>query len=35
MEDDMIGEASDRSVGAAKSAAVEKYDEVRESARPD
>ena len=30
-EDDMFGEASDRSVDAAKSQAVEMYDEVRES----
>ncbi len=33
MEDDMLGEARDRSVDAAKSKAVKKYDEVRESAR--
>ena len=32
MEDDMLGEASDRSVDAAKSKAASKYDEVRESA---
>lgn len=33
MEDDMLGEARDRSVNAAKSKAASKYDEVRESAR--
>ncbi len=33
MEDDMLGEARDRSVEAVKSKAVHKYDEVRESAR--
>lgn len=33
MEDDMFGDASDRSVDAAKSTASKKYDEVRESAR--
>ncbi|MDO8862452.1 DUF3618 domain-containing protein [Haliea sp. E1-2-M8] len=33
MEDNMLGEARDRSVEAAKSEAVNKYDEVRESAR--
>lgn len=33
MEDDMFGDASDRSVDAAKSKAAKKYDEVRESAR--
>lgn len=33
MEDDMFGEARDRSVDAAKSTAAKKYDEVRESAR--
>ena len=33
IEDDMLGEASDRSVDAAKSKAVKKYDEVRESAQ--
>lgn len=33
MEDDMFGEASDRSIDAAKSEAAKKYDEVRESAR--
>lgn len=33
MEDDMFGEASDRSVDAAKAEAAKKYDEVRESAR--
>lgn len=31
LEDDMFGEASDRSIAAAKSKAEEKYDEVRES----
>lgn len=35
MEDDVFGEASDRSVDAAKSKAARKYDEVRESARTD
>ena len=34
-EDDMFGEASDRSVDAAKSQAVEKYDAVRESVWPE
>lgn len=33
IEDDVLGEASDRSVAAAKSKAASKYDEVRESAR--
>lgn len=33
IEDDMLGEARDRSVDAAKSKAASKYDEVRESAR--
>ena len=33
MEDDMLGEASDRSVESAKSAASKKYDELRESAK--
>ncbi|MGJ7460781.1 DUF3618 domain-containing protein [Halomonas sp. MA07-2] len=33
IEDDMLGEARDRSVNAAKSEAARKYDEVRESAR--
>lgn len=33
IEDDMFGEARDRSVDAAKSGAAKKYDEVRESAR--
>ncbi|MCE9681981.1 hypothetical protein [Halomonas alkalisoli] len=33
IEDDMLGEARDRSVGAAKSKAARKYGEVRESAR--
>ncbi|MEX2494486.1 MAG: DUF3618 domain-containing protein [Woeseia sp.] len=32
MEDDMFGEASDRSIDAAKSKVAKKYDEVRESA---
>ncbi|MEX1198547.1 MAG: DUF3618 domain-containing protein [Pseudohongiellaceae bacterium] len=32
-EDDMLGEASDRSVDAAKSTAASKYDEVRKSVR--
>lgn len=34
-EDDMLGEASDRSVEAAKAEAASTYEEVRESARPD
>jgi hypothetical protein len=33
MEDNMLGEASDRSVDVAKARAAEAYDEVRESAR--
>lgn len=33
MEDGIFGDASDRSVDAAKASAVEKYDEVRESVR--
>ncbi len=33
IEDDMFGDARDRSVDAAKSKAMEKYDEVRDSAR--
>lgn len=33
MEDDMLGEASDRSVASAKSEASKKYDEVRDKAR--
>lgn len=33
MEDDMFGEASDRSVDSAKFKAAEKYDEVRQSVR--
>ncbi len=35
MEDDMLGEARDNSVDAAKSQAARKYDEIRESARSD
>ncbi len=35
LEDDVLGEARDRSVDAAKSTAARKYDEVRESARSD
>lgn len=35
IEDDMLGETSDRSVGAAKSKAARKYGEIRESARTD
>ncbi len=34
MEDDNLGEARDHTVDAAKSKATEKYDEVRQSARP-
>lgn len=34
MEDEVLGEASDRSVDAAKSTAVKEYDELRDSARP-
>jgi hypothetical protein len=33
IEDEMLGEARDRSVDAAKSKAATKYDELRESAR--
>ena len=35
IEDDMLGEARDRSVDDAKSQAARKYDEVRASARSD
>lgn len=35
IEDEVLGEASDHSVDAAKSRAARKYDELRESARPD
>lgn len=34
MEDDVLGEASDRSVEAAKSTAAKEYDELRDSVRP-
>jgi hypothetical protein len=33
LEDNVLGEAIDRSVAAAKSKAEQRYDEVRESAR--
>lgn len=35
VEDDMLGEASDRSIDTAKSKVAEKYEEGRQSARPE